>query len=195
MDREQVEKTRKKSDLLCSAHANLKDKYSLWAILLDSFLLTSSALLALHILADKEMLSRFSPFGIQYETLLGSLSIIVFILSVLELRVDWKGKAQSHAKSLALYAEVKRELGYALSSNRLIKADVRRVMSKYDMAAELGSSISERDFLVQKKKHVAKIRMSKYLAERPSANIPLTRLKFFWSDNHRHDKSDSHIEN
>lgn len=194
MDNSQIEKTRKKADLLCSAHANLKDRYAKRAVLLDSFLLISSALLAVHILADKNFLQKLTPFGLEYQTILAVLSIFVFVLSILELRVDWKGKVQAHAKSLALYAEVKRELGYILSSSRIVKADVRRVMSKYDMAAEMGTSISEKDFLTQKKKHRAKIKMSKYLDDFPHANIPLTRLKFFWVDNVANGKIDSKIE-
>lgn len=194
MDSSQIEKTRKKADLLCSAHANLKDRYARRAVLLDSFLLISSALLAIHILADKDFLQKVTPFGLEYQTILAVLSIFVFVLSILELRVNWKGKAQAHAKSLALYAEVKRELGYIISSSRIIKADVMRVISKYDMAAELGTSISEKDFLTQKKKHRAKIKMSKYLDDFPHANIPLTCLKFFWVDNVANGKTDSKIE-
>jgi len=191
MTSEEISRTRKTADLLCSAHGKLRDKFRQRALLLDVLLLIASSFLVLHVLADKNFLEKINIFGVEYNNLLSGLSILVFVLSVLELRVDWKGQAQAHSKSYALYAEVKRELGYLQGSTRLIKADVRRVMSKYDMASELGTNISEKDFLKLKQNHREKIELSKYLDTHPSANILLTRLKFLWRDNISHGKNDS----
>lgn len=191
MTNEEIARTRKTADLLCSAHGKLRDKFQRRALILDVLLLIASSFLVLHVLADKNFLEKINILGIEYNNLLSGLSILVFILSVLELRVDWKGLAQAHSKSYALYAEVKRELGYLQGSTRLIKADVRRIMSKYDMASELGTNISEKDFLRLKQNHKEKIELSKYLDDHPSASIPLTRLKFLWRDNFGNGKNDS----
>lgn len=49
----------------------------------------------------------------------------------------------------------------------------------------------ESEFLAQKRNHLRKIEISKYLDKYPSASILLLRIKFWWRDNYvRKDSTD-----
>jgi len=43
----------------------------------------------------------------------------VFFLTLIQFKVDWGGKAEAHARSFRMYAEVKREAGYCLGKSKI----------------------------------------------------------------------------
>jgi len=101
------------------------------------------------------------------------------------LRVDWKGRSDAHKRSFDLYSEVKRECGYLLASKEPLTVEsCQRVLSRYDLATEVGTHLPEKEFLAQKRNHLQKIEISRFLDKHPSASILLLRLKFWWRDNH-----------
>jgi hypothetical protein len=121
----------------------------------------------------------------------GCLSVGVFFLSIVQLKTDWKGRADAHRRTLDLYAEVKREAGYVLASAEVDEASCRRVLSRYDMASAVGVELPEKDFLYLKRKHRIKIAISKQLDAAPSTSIVLLRLKMWFADNCRRRSQDA----
>jgi hypothetical protein len=102
---------------------------------------------------------------------------------MVQLKTDWKGRADAHRRTVDLYAEVKREAGYILASANIDEVDCRRVLSRYDMASAVGIELPERDFLSLKRRHRIKIAISKHLDTCPSTSILLLRAKFWFRDN------------
>lgn len=98
-------------------------------------------------------------------------------LSIVQLKTDWKGRADAHRRTLDLYAEVKREAGYMLASANTDETSCRRVLSRYDMASAVGIELPESEFLYLKRRHRIKIAISKRLDTCPSASIFLLKLK------------------
>ena len=175
----QIRKTQKVADMLCSGHAQLRDRYRFRSSTLDILLLVFSILLVSQTFASDLITPQLSLFGVSSQYWLGILSICVFTLSMIQLRVDWKAKAHAHAKSFSLYAEVKRELGYLILSQDIDPGTFGRVMTKYDLAGDLGTHIPEKEFLAQKQKHRIKVQISEILDSSPAAPIWLTRFKLF----------------
>lgn len=125
-----------------------------------------------------------TPFGLEPRLWGGLLAVVTFFLSVLQLKIDWKGRSDAHKRSVDIYAEVKREAGYLLASSKeLDEPACQRVLDRYDMASAVGVPIPESEFLHQKQRHKIKVRLSKYLDRHSSASILLTRIKFWIRDN------------
>lgn len=67
------------------------------------------------------------------------------------------------------------------------------MLARYDLATEVGTQLPEKEFLAQKRNHLQKIEVSKFLDKHPSASILLLTLKFWWRDNcARKEKTSDH---
>ena len=177
--------------MLVTGHANLRDRYSLRATFLDLAVMALSTWLTAVVFIEPRINVKLTPLSIDPQLWVGFLGIFTFFLSIVQLRVDWKGRSDAHKRSFDLYSEVKRECGYLLASQKPLTADsCQRVLARYDLATEVGTHIPEKEFLAQKRNHLQKIEVSKFLDKHPSASILLLRLRFWWRDNRfRRDKT------
>lgn len=181
--REELERIRRVSDVLCTGHAGLRDRFTRRALILDlSFLALSSWLVALAFV-EPQINVRLTPFGWNSQIWVGALSVATFFLTLVQFKTNWKGRADAHARTLDIYAEVKREAGYLLAAGDIDETSCRRVLSRYDLASAVGVAIPEREFLPQKRRHKIKVALSKHLDAHPSASLLLTRLRFWFRDN------------
>jgi len=180
---EEIERIRRVSDMLCTGHAALRDRYAHRALLLDLAILGLSAWLVALAFVEPRINYKLTPFNLDPQLWMGLLAVFTFCLTIFQLKTDWKARSDSHKRSLQLYAEVKREAGYVLSMNDHDEHACRRVQARYDMASASGIEIPEKQFIVQKRRHKMKIQMSKHLDTNPSASIWLTRIRYWFQDN------------
>ena len=180
--RAELSRVARVTDLMCTAHAGLRDRYSRLALLLDlSILLGSAWLLALAFI-DPQINLSLTPFGFVPRVWSGLLACGIFALSVIQLRVDWKGLASAHSFSFSGYAAIKREASELLGSDGdLDEKACRALFARYRSAGSV--SIPEREFLAQKKRHVIKIELSKHLDRNPGASILWAKIRIFFRDN------------
>jgi hypothetical protein len=183
--RDELTRVRRVADMLCTGHAILRDRFTQRALLVDLGVLGLSTWIVALAFVDPAINVRLTPRGLNPSIWVGCLSVGVFFLSILQLKTDWKGRADAHRRTLDLYAEVKREAGYVLASADVDEASCRRVLSRYDMASAVGVELPEKDFLHLKRKHRIKIAISKQLDASPSSSIALLRLKMWFADNCR----------
>ena len=182
--REEMERIRRVADMLVTGHANLRDRYRLWSTLLDLATLALSLWLTAVVFIEPRLNLKLTPFGLDPQIWIGVLGIFTFFLSIVQLRVDWKGRSDAHKRSFDLYSEVKRECGYLLASRASLTADnCQRVLSRYDLATEVGLALPEKEFLPQKQKHLKKIEISRHLDKHPSASLLLLKIKHWYRDN------------
>jgi hypothetical protein len=114
----------------------------------------------------------------------GALSLIVFFLSIVQFKSDWKEIAEAHAKSFEEYAKVKSDCRALRKTGRQITGpDCERVRARYDLAQELGTPIPEAEFLGGKAHHLRKVFISRYLDTHPGASIWVVRAKLLLRDN------------
>lgn len=187
--RAEIQRIRDVADMLCTAHAILRDRFARRSFLLDLSILGLATWLAALAFVEPRIDLSLTPFGIDPQIWTGLLAVLTCALSVLQIKVDWKGKSEAHRRSLEAYSEVKREAGYLLASHEELSNDAcRRVLDRYDMASAVGAPIPENKFLRTKRRHKSKVAISKYLDENPSASITLTRIRFWIRDNLRGNK-------
>ncbi|THV25086.1 hypothetical protein [Peteryoungia ipomoeae] len=185
--RTEVSRIRRVSDQLCSSHAALRDKFYRRAFVMDIFLLLLSAWVTIVSVVDERYVAFLTPYGFDSQLWAGLLGLAVFVLTLFQFKVDWKGTSEAHKRTFSLYAEVKREAGYLLASNKdgeeIPLREFQRLTSRYDMASDAGVAVPERDFLRLKKAHRLKIAVSKRLDEYPGSNIWLTAALIILRDN------------
>jgi hypothetical protein len=178
----ELERIKRVADTLCTAHAGLYDRYSRYAFGLDILTLASSTWLAALAFVDPQIGVRLTPFHLESAIWIGLLATATFFLTLVQMKADLKGRADSHRRALETYSAVKREAGYAIGAEP-DEATCRRVMDRYDMAGVVSVSVPEREFVRQKRRHYAKIAMSKHIDTHPFVSLPLLRFKLWWRDN------------
>lgn len=182
--RNEVERIRRVSDQLCTAHAALRDKYARRNLAFDVIILLCSAWLTAVAFVDPKFSPWLTPFGLDPQLWTGVFGVAIFGLTLVQSRTDWRGRSESHDRSFASYVEVKREAGYLLAANGdVLEKEFQRLAARYDMASDTSIGIPENEFLVLKKKHKLKIEVSRLLDEKPSSSIWLTKFKMFIRDN------------
>ena len=189
--RQQLEKTRRIADMLCTAHAGMRDRLHRLATTIDLAILLLSVFLVAHTFTDVSDIGLLHWLGISYGNWLGALAAAVFALSLIQMRVNWKAKSEAHARSFSIYAEVKRDIARLLAKDAPDDQTVSRVLSRYDLAGDVGVPIPETEFLKQKQRHRIKTFVSDYLDTHPGAWIPLIHLKLFLKDTFGWDGFDS----
>lgn len=175
------------SDLLCTGHAALRDKYAKFAFALDLLTLGVSTWLVALAFVEPKLNVTLTPFGWDSQVWVGALGTGVFFLTLIQIKTDWKGRSDAHKRTLDVYAEVKREAGYLLSASEYDRDACQRVFSRYDMAASVGVPIPESEFLRQKQRHLVKVALSKALDARPGSSLMWLRVRLWWRDTFKAD--------
>lgn len=182
--RGEVERIRRVSDLLCTAHAQLRDRYARRAFALDLTILVLSAWLTALAFLDPRYNKWIIPEGVDPQFAVGVFGFLVFGLTLLQVKTDWKGRSEAHKRSFSMYSEVKREAGYLLASAHDIPSrEFQRLAARYDMSSDVGTAVPESDFLSLKRQHKIKLAISRVLDARPGANIMLIKLCIVLRDN------------
>lgn len=189
----ELERIRRVSDMLCTGHSGLRDRFTRYALALDLSTLAASTWLVALSFVDPLINASLTPFRIAPQIWIGILGAVTFFLTVVQLKTDWKSRADAHRRTANLYAEVKRESGYLLAHESVESVDYNRVVSRYDMASAAGVELPERDFLTQKKRHKVKLELSRYLDRRPFASLLLIRVRMFIRDNFGRENDDSQL--
>ena len=180
---QELNRIRRVADLLCTAHAGLHDRFARRALILDVGVLAVSSWLISLAFVDRDTAVALTPGEMDSRHWMGWLSMGTFLLTLVQLKVDWKGRAVEHRRSFDAYVAIKREAGYVLATHPLDEGAVRRVLASYDVASASGAVIAEADFLSQKRRHKMKVAISKHLDTHPASSLLVTRLKFWWRDN------------
>jgi len=182
---EETKRIKRVADLLCSAHASLRDKFSRRALLLDIFILSLSAWLSSLAFVSDEMAKALTPASVEPKIWLGLLGVATFVLSIVQLKTDWKAKSDGHDRAAELFAEVKQVARVALVNGFVDESEFREVLSKNEVAAAATVKIPEAEFLVQKQKHQRKVLLSRHLDTHPFASILLVRIQLWLRENVR----------
>jgi hypothetical protein len=180
--RGELERIARVSDMMCTAHAGLRDRYHSFALWLDLAVMLPSAWLVALAFVEPRINVTLTPAGLEPQVWTGLLGILVFGLSIVQLRVDWKGRADSHARAFGGFAEVKRDARFLLASApEITEQACRPIFARYGSAGDV--PIPEPQFLRQKRRHKLKVAISTHLDGHPAASPLLTYLRFWLRDN------------
>ena len=175
--RAELEHIRRVSDMLVTGHANLRDRYNRRATLLDLAVMALSTWLTAVVFIEPRINVKLIPFGIDPQIWVGFLGIFTFFLSIVQLRVDWKGRADAHKRSFDLYSEVKRECDTSCLAG---DADGRQLPAR-SFAVRPSDGGRERLFRRASSWHrreitSGKVEIGEHLDKHPSASILLVRI-------------------
>ena len=178
----ELTRVKRVADQSSSAHARLRDRYATLATALDTVVLCASAWVTALALVDPAFAPRLAPAGMPPTLWIGLLSIAAFIATLVQLKLDLKGKSDAHQRAFEAQSEIKHAANDALQH----AGDADRLAAVYGkvaLAAAVGVSIPEKEFLPQKAIHLRKVEMSRLLDNRPFASLLLVRLRLWWRDN------------
>jgi hypothetical protein len=182
--RSELERVQKVSDMLCSAHSVLRDRYARRALLLDITILATSTWIIALVFVDPVINVSLTPFKMVPQIWIGLISTFAFFLTIVQMRADWPGKSNAHHKSFQMYAEVKQGCRQLLSGcQNITPKDCQTILTQYGMATKIGTDIPDSDFLKQKQRHRIKVAISRHLDSHPGASILFTKIKIFFRDN------------
>lgn len=182
--REELKRIRRIADQLCTAHSIERERFHRRAMLLDIIIMLGSLYLVSMVFIDPVINNTLTPPGWKPVIWTGTIAIFVFAFSIIQLMVDWKGRADAHGRSLSMYAEAKSNCIEVLNGTAPISKEIYNgISTRYNMASDIGIHIPDSRFLTLKQKHLVKIELSKQLDNNPSLCLPLARIKLWWRDN------------
>ena len=151
---------------------------------MDLAVLLPSAWLVALAFVEPRLGAVLTPGGFEPQVWIGMLAVVVFALSIVQLRVNWKGREDAHARAFEAFAEVKRDANLVLASSQVVVEEAcRPIFARYGSAGY--TPIPESEFLLQKRRHLLKVAVSKHLDTHPAASPFLTQLRFWLQDNLR----------
>lgn len=180
-----LERTKRISDMMCTAHAVLRDRYKRRALLLDLTIIALTTWITATVFVDPRIGGMLTPAGVDREIWIGCLSVFAAFLSFAQMCLDWKGLAEAHGRASVTFGNVKSHCVELLNAEVSLPStqEIDRVLQKYAFACESNIPISEEDFLVLKRRHKIKVEISKLLDQKPGSSVLLTALKIWWRDN------------
>jgi len=180
--KEEVQRIKRVSDQLCTCHSILGDRFRRRAHILTTIIFASSTWMLALVFVEPTIGKKLSPYGIDHTLWIGVLSIITFFVSILELLLNWRECAERHEQSLEYYAGIKQFCKQLLSQDIISDTEYNHLQHRYMLASEMCESVSDRDFIKLKQKHLKKIALSKYLDKYPHTLLPLLSLRLFLKD-------------
>ena len=178
MSMKEIEHYFRVTDMMVSMHSYLRDRYARNAVLIDIALLCVSVVLCAAVLIDPVVLNVLRVAPVVGRTAVGICSIVVFVISVIQLRVNWTQMSQRHARAAEILSGLK--LGCRALLRSESEADSEEVEEKCQecrLALSSLPSIPDRMFDRLKVWHRRKIELSKLIDKHPGCPLFLLSLK------------------
>jgi hypothetical protein len=161
------------ADQMTTAHSILRDRYRAWSLGLTLAVLALSVLAtALGFAGEPELTLIVRA---KLPTWVGALACVIFFLTLVDLQLDWRSKARSHADAARQLAALKTVLRDA--DVRLKASEDVEVGDEYQRTMEGLIEIPDRKFLRFKARHQRKVEISKRISARPETPVWLHRVQ------------------
>jgi hypothetical protein len=172
MTKDENERQYRVLDQSLTMHAAMRDRYERRGFLLSSGLLGFSIFLNAFVFVDDR---TFTAVGLKPDVVkvgLGVTSVIVLILSIIEFKVDWAGKANHHKEAAQRLANLKakyRQVHDATKGEDMKKN--RSLGREYEKLSKLLPAVPEREFIKLKSRHLFRKALSERISRYPKAPV------------------------
>lgn len=174
----EIRRIKRVSDMQITAHAILRDRFLRRATALDLSILILSIWIAVFSISPPNFLEIINPTGMPNEEALAGVALILVTASIVQFKVDWKGKSIEHQKAVATFNSIKQSAQDVDTSDKAMTEDIaNRIKTQYIQASQFLPSIPENEFLSLKAKHKRKVFISKAISKNPGASVLWLRLK------------------
>lgn len=175
------------SNQMATQHSILHDRLAKRALRQDLCLMVLSGTLVFLSVAKTSYVSAMLGWvsqDVDGALLIALLSFALFLISISEWRVDWKGRANSHKSASKAFAQMRREMKRIAQKEGAIDDEEFRIATeRYDVFTESAPNIPEHDFNWTKRRHKLKVLESRFMDLYPGANPLLVRVRIRWRDN------------
>lgn len=164
-------------DMYVTAFSILRDRYRRWDFFVSLFLMAAGVGLVLLTFGSEEVLALLSISATAAPVITGVLGAIVFIASLVEIRVNWQGDASLYAWAADRFAELKLEYGSYVDGPG--KDDVREaeLRGRYQSASAVAPRLPEDQFLPLKQAHLRKVALSRMVSQSPGTPLAVHRWR------------------
>ena len=169
-------------DQTLSMHTTLRDRYTRRALIVDSLLIACAVVFCASAFATDAALARFGATPEHVRFFLRASSVLAFMLSIISLRIDWKGQSANHgdaaakmSRALAVFRNNRDEDG-AWKQGCAAELD-----SAYWEAMNNSAPIPSNTFVKLKASHLRKLELSKMLDSNPGCPVFWLRLSLLSS--------------
>ena len=168
-------------DQMLSMHSSLRDGYRTKALIMSCALLTSGVVLNACVFIDDATLTALGLKPGNSKVAIGLASIAVFLISIVELRVDWGGKASIHKRAVERLSNLKAKYRQHFDpANKNDPIPDHELNSDYERVLADLQPIPEAVFNRLKHRHLKKKLLSDMISKNPGAPLFLIKFKFFW---------------
>jgi len=178
-NKDEIANHKRKVDQLITMHSILSQRYDGHCTMVDLVIWCGSIVLLIMAWFDPGLL-KVLPFQLsepQLKLLLGLISAVIFVASLLPLVLQWRNKALEHNGAALSLAELKLCLRQAEKSDSATPTN--EVISQYNRVMDGLCKIPENKFLRLKQEHLRKVAFSKFLDRNPGRLYLLNKVCFF----------------
>lgn len=173
--REEAERQHKVIDMMLTMHAILRDRYRRWAMFMSVVLLCSSFIIVAGIFINPNIVDKLRIDTSINEFVISICSLVVFLVALIEAKVDWRGQAEKHEGAFKALQKLKVSSKELLVSNLSDEKVKERWLLINATLNEL-LPIPDKKFAKLKAAHLKKVEISKLLSQHPGCGIFLLRF-------------------
>jgi hypothetical protein len=167
-------------DMMLTMHSVLRDRYKRKALIVDIVLFIASSLLLFASIVDLNLLSRLRLPVQDLSIFLKACSVVIFISSLVILRVDWKEQATKHGRACEALARLKSETRAVLLSDNSAIENYTKHQQLCSLTMNNLWPIPEKQFHKLKALHFKKIELSKLISSHPGCPLWALRIGLFF---------------
>ena len=175
----EFDRRRRILDMLLSGHSLLRDRHERRATGLTLLVMALSILATGVAFITSPAHLTIGPVTARVQVWVGVLTCVIFLLSIVELLVEWRRRAWAHGEAARNLADLKAQFRHAKPDGELVHSDVD-LLAAYDDAMDalkaLRVPIPENKFNRLKARHRRKVALSARISARPERPLLLHRL-------------------
>jgi hypothetical protein len=179
---EELRRAFRVADMMVTCHSILRDRYARRALILDVLILIASVWLTAMAFVDAEIARHISFPGASPTLTIGLIAVVTFVLSLFQLRVDWKQRADRHDQAARAYVASKFELAAVTNNGTSTNQECEVTLDRYRSLGGSCIPVPENEFNRLKRRHLIKVLISMEISRHPGTSIWLIRLKHWFSD-------------
>ena len=161
--------------MMITMHSMLRDNYKRRAIGLDAVIFASTVVIAALAFGDPDVI-EWLPLGSESTRfVIGCVAIFAFLASLTSWMVDWKGKADAHARAATAYTGAKFRLRSV--DDGMDSRELTQILMQYEETARNAVPVPDSAFLRLKSEHLLKIRLSRLLDGSPATSLWLAKMR------------------
>lgn len=169
------------ADQMLSMYSILRDRYERRALYLTLGILGSSVILCACTFLPEDALEAVGITALSVKIIIGAFSSLVLFLSIIELRVDWKKRAQGYADAAEALARWRSNYRNTIAQFNPLTADkATALLVSYAETLENRPRIPDSEFHRLKALHLRKVEISRMIDAAPGCPVVILRLRLFW---------------